>query len=1168
MEIRILKPRKALNKAFLKVKPNRTEIESFKTNLSQLLDRINDSESEEFHKNLVSDFLKDTYYKQNHFINTKGRNDLVIHNTNSASGAVGVIIEAKKPTNKAEMLTKEKVNVKAFQELVLYYLRERITQKNIEIKYLIATNINEWFIFDAMLFDRLFAQNKNLVKQFNDFEGGRLADTKTDFFYKQVAEPFIAEIKQDIEFTYFDIREYEKPLRNADKKDDNQLIALFKLLSPEHLLKLPFANDSNSLDKRFYGELLHIIGLTETKDGSKKLIERNKEGERNTGSFLENAIIQLDSLDKISRIENPSQFGANLQERLFNVGLELSITWINRILFLKLLEAQLITYHKGDKSYEFLSFDKIKDYDDLNSLFFQVLARRQNERNEDVKKVFAKVPFLNSSLFEPTEIEHTTLFISNLRNDKTLPIYSQTVLKDATGKKRTGNINPLEYLFDFLNAFDFTSEGSEEIQEDNKTLINASVLGLIFEKINGYKDGSFFTPGFITMYMCRETIRKAVIQKFNETKGWNCSDINTLYNKIDDQKEANKIINDIKICDPAVGSGHFLVSALNEIIAIKSDLKILQDREGKRLKEYHFEVVNDELIVTDEDGELFEYIPTNKEIQRIQETLFHEKQTIIENCLFGVDLNPNSVKICRLRLWIELLKNAYYKNDTELETLPNIDINIKCGNSLISRFTLDSDLKQALKKSASKWTIDSYRLAVDTYRNAQSKEQKREMERLINEIKTNFRSEISQNDPKVKRLRALNGELFSMTNQGQLFELSKKEKADWNAKVAKLTADTKKLEAEIEEIKSNKIYENAFEWRFEFPEVLDDNGDFVGFDVVIGNPPYISAWEMHVNDEKQREAIKNVLKNGAILTGHWDLYMAFILLSIEIGKANSYNTYIIPNPFLREKYAASIRKHLLDEMELHSVTLFETNNVFDEVARRTIIYLFKNAKNSKPDLSILETNSQEFKIDYKTTISKDEWRKSSDYRFNTSADNDIFTLLEKIETNSIRLGNICYINYGAQVSSKIKSGFKKAEVVGKVKAGNSKRFVEGKDVHRWELAYRDLWLDYRKNELYGPRFEELFETDKILVRKISDKGHRVAATYDNNGYYTDDGCVIAILFTSLDNILTEETYFDYEVTKLEYDLKFVLSQLISSITTFYFKNRFSTESLQGETSHT
>ena len=612
MEINRLKPRKALNKAFLKVKPNRTEIEGFKTNLIQLLDRINETESEEFHKNLVSDFLKDTYYKQNHFINTKGRNDLVIHNGDKAKSTVGVIIEAKKPNNKSEMVTTEKLNAKAFQELVLYYLRERITQNNLETRHLIITNINEWFIFDATTFDRLFAQNKKLVKQFNDFEGGRLADTKTDFFYKQIAEPFIADIKTEIEYTYFNLQEYQKPLRNDDKSDDNKLIALFKLLSPEHLLKLPFTNDSNSLDKRFYSELLHIIGLTETKVGGKKLIERSKPDERHTGTILENAIIQLDSLDKISRLDRQSQFGNNQQEKLFNVGLELSITWINRILFLKLMEAQLISYHKGDKSYSFLNLDKIKNYDDLNSLFFQVLARKYEERNEDVIKVFEKVPYLNSSLFEPTEIEQDTIFISNLRDDKTIPILSSTVLKNEQGKKRTGSLTTLQYLFEFLNAYDFSSEGSEEIQEENKSLINASVLGLIFEKINGYKDGSFFTPGFITMYMCRETIRRAVVQKFNETKQWKCQDLDELYNKIEDDKEANDIVNSLKICDPAVGSGHFLVSALNEMIAIKNDLKILQDREGKRLKEYQVEVVNDELIVTDEEGEIFD-LQSNKQ---------------------------------------------------------------------------------------------------------------------------------------------------------------------------------------------------------------------------------------------------------------------------------------------------------------------------------------------------------------------------------------------------------------------------------------------------------------------------------------------------------------------------------------------------------------------------
>ena len=265
MLLTLLKPRKALNKAFLKVKPNRTDIETFKTNLITLLDRTNDTESEEFHKNLVSDFLKKTYYDPLHFINTKGRNDLVIHNGPNANSTVGVIIEAKKPTNKAEMITTEKLNVKAFQELVLYYLRERITHKNLEVKHLVATNINEWFIFDATLFEKLFAKNKKMVKQFTDFESGRLTGTKTDFFYKEIAEPFIENITTEVAFTYFNIQDFQVTLRNADKADDNALISLFKLLSPEHLLKLPFTNDSNSLDKRFYSELLHIIGLTEKK---------------------------------------------------------------------------------------------------------------------------------------------------------------------------------------------------------------------------------------------------------------------------------------------------------------------------------------------------------------------------------------------------------------------------------------------------------------------------------------------------------------------------------------------------------------------------------------------------------------------------------------------------------------------------------------------------------------------------------------------------------------------------------------------------------------------------------------------------------------------------------------------------------------------------------------
>ena len=976
MNNQLVQPRKALNKAFLKIKPNRTDIERFKANLITVLDSCNAKESEEFHKNLASDFLKNTYYLPNHFINTKNRNDLVIHNGKDAKSTVGVIIEAKSPANKAEMIAVDKLNGKALQELVLYFLRERITHKNLEIKHLVVTNIYEWFIFDAQLFEKYFAQNKAFVKQFEDFEAKQLSGVKTDFFYKDIAKPYIETIKNEIEFTYFNFKEYDKAVRNDDKDDDKSLVALFKLLSPEHLLKLSFANDSNSLDKNFYSELLHIIGLTETKDGGKKLIQRHNAANRNGGSLLENAIVQIDSLDKIGRLKNAKQYGETYDERLFNVALELTITWVNRILFLKLLEAQLISYHKGDKSYSFLNETLINDYDKLNKLFFQVLAKKTADRTADVATIYAKVPYLNSSLFEPTDLEHDTLFISNLEDEIPLPVLATTVIKDIQGKKEKGTKNALNYFFSFLDAYDFASEGSEDIQEDNKTLINASVLGLIFEKINGYKDGSFFTPGFITMYMCKETIRRAVVQKFNETKGWTCETIIDIHNKIIDTKEANAIVNAIKICDPAVGSGHFLVSALNEIIVIKQDLGILQDAAGKKIRDYSIEIVNDELIVTDDDGIPFAYNPANKESQRIQETLFKEKETIIENCLFGVDINPNSVKICRLRLWIELLKNAFYKFPSsggvsegrggnfpssggvsegrggkfpsstgvsegrggkfptkggELETLPNIDINIKCGNSLISRFGLDTDLKKALQQS--KWNIESYKLAVATYRNAENKQQKREMECLIDDIKSNFRSEMAVNDPKKLKLEKQKGELFNYTQQVGLFERSKKEENDWNKKVNTLAADINTLETEMEAIKSNAIYENAFEWRFEFPEVLNDAGDFVGFDVVIGNPPYISAVNMKRDDITKKYF--NI--NYPLVTGTYDIYALFVALINKIGIKNANYSYIIPNKFLIAKYSELLLDDLIKTKSILNTINLSKQNIFEEAAVYPII---------------------------------------------------------------------------------------------------------------------------------------------------------------------------------------------------------------------------------------
>ena len=238
--------------------------------------------------------------------------------------------------------------------------------------------------------------------------------------------------------------------------------------------------------------------------------------------MLENTINVLRIRSKVGVEQAASDSPLQSNDLYFETALELCITWLNRLLFLKLLEGQLISYHKGDRAYTFLNSNRIEDFDELNELFFEVLALRVNERSPSVQAKFGNIPYLNSSLFEESDLERATIRINELKNRHDLPLYGATVLKGGSGKRLTGNKNTLTYLFEFLDAYDFSTEGSAEIQEQNKTIINASVLGLIFEKINGYKDGSFFTPGFITMYICRETIRRAVLRKFNDKYGWAC----------------------------------------------------------------------------------------------------------------------------------------------------------------------------------------------------------------------------------------------------------------------------------------------------------------------------------------------------------------------------------------------------------------------------------------------------------------------------------------------------------------------------------------------------------------------------------------------------------------------------------------------------------------------
>ena len=1001
MKLTIVSPGKSLSKAYLKQSLKRDQIELFKANLARMFERIRTDEHEEHLKNIVSDFLKDTWYKQTNEINTSGRADLAIHNGPTSTASVGVLIEVKRPTNKNEMISPERPNAKALHELLHYYMQERYVKDNKEIRRLIICNIHEWYIFDAVDFEKFFFNNPKLVKNYKEWNDGQLVSTNTDWFYQEIAKPFIEKEAYDLPCVYFDLRDYVgangvRPVTSATSTTgesfsplQKKLIALYKVLSPPHLLKQPFINDSNSLNREFYSELLHIIGLEEVKDKGKKLIRRKPEGSRNEGSLLENTCNFIKTRGRLSAISNLLQYGADTDEQCFSVALELCITWLNRLLFLKLLEGQLIAYHKGDRSYAFLNSSRIEDYDELNELFFEVLAVRVEERGDSVRSKFGAIPYLNSSLFEESDLERATIRINELKNRLELPLHGSTVLKLDNGKRRSGSMLTLAYLFEFLDAYDFGAEGRSDIQEQNKSIINASVLGLIFEKINGYKDGSFFTPGFITMYICRETIRRAVVSKFNEAYGWTCENFTDLYNSLDKItiKESNDTINSLRICDPAVGSGHFLVSALNEIIAVKSDLGILADKENKRLRGYGVTIDNDELIVTVDD-QIFDYNYRDAESQRVQETLFHEKETIIENCLFGVDINPKSVMICRLRLWIELLKNAYYRTTPNplldrkegafspsfsssppvlggagggkvfagkvLETLPNIDINIKCGNSLVSRFAISGNPNiPAANRKKLKELTDKYRELVWNYK--QSPSNKALLRKEIDGLKHSLENFGLPNDKDLKSLWLKKEELSVMT----LFGFSKKE-TEKRQKLHEQLADLERRFAEKEKL----VYHNAFEWRFEFPEVLDEEGEFVGFDAIIGNPPYIRQEAI----KEQKPAFVEMF--GSFFCGTADIYTYFYKTGLNLLKTGSTLCYIAPNKFMRAGYGKNTRDLLTTQAIPLMVLDFGDLPIFDEATTYPSIVMVQklglstvrpeSGKKSKTDVCTTPPQNSDF----------------------------------------------------------------------------------------------------------------------------------------------------------------------------------------------------------------
>ncbi|EPZ5669022.1 class I SAM-dependent DNA methyltransferase [Campylobacter coli] len=1015
---------------------------------------------------------------------------------------IQVIVEAKLPHSK-EFFSQSKSNCKALHECILYYLRER-KALNSSLKHIIITDFYRFYIFKADLFEELFNKNKYFKEAFENFESkNSLFKGNTDEFYKECekllsSEKYLDSITRkdlfdepSLKGVFIDI----KPILEQEKPSFSKLKPLFKIFHKDFLLSEFNPNDANSLNNAFYKELLYILGLCESKQNSKLIIAKSEESKEEQGTFY-------------------TAINSKLKEENFETILKLLILWLNRILFLKLIESNLVRFN-DDKNLKFLNFKKIPDFDKLSELFFEVLAKEKSTRK---KSEFAYLPYLNSSLFEKQSIENT-LEISSLSNDLKLFYYKNTVLKDDKCKAKKGQVGLLEYLFEFLDSFDFGSDDEQSEILSQKELISSSVLGNVFEKLNGYKEGSFYTPSFITSYMCKESITKVVLDKFNAQFDLDAKDISELRKSLrkEDKKAQKELLNSIKICDPAVGSGHFLVSALNVMLSIYDELNLFDE-------EFYLEVQNDEILITNHKGEFIEYkrpsTPKDK-AHLIQQELFHTKKDIIENNLFGVDINPNSCEITKLRLWIELLKHSFYQsfddgNYHDLKTLPNIDINIKCGNSLVSYFETGKSLSHYPNI---KERMGKYKRIVKDYKEGFYTDKSR-INQEIKNLKISFKNfcfadkfkkEMKSFNDKCEKYSKKYGNFLAVDDENlkffvsanlTLFDFDEKE-------AAKEFANLKKEYDSIFNLESN----HPFEWRFEFPEILDDDGNFKGFDLIIGNPPYI-------RQEELKELKSHLAKNYKVYKGTSDIYTYFYELGFNVLKdRGGVLSYITSNKYTRAGYGEALREFLLKNVKFLEYTDLNGIKVFDSATVDTSILCFEKSKSKDNKFKYLALSNEILKTcAYDIGLYKDfaEFSQNSLSKESfTFSDENTSALKAKIE----RIGTPLKEWYGLNINYGIKTGYNEAfiittekrnEILAKCKDEAEKertaklirKMLRGRDIKRYGYEWAGLWVinthnGYKNqngekveviNIEYYPSLKKHFDEFYPQLEKRTDKG--------------------------------------------------------------------------------
>ena len=733
----------------------------------------------------------------------------------------------------------------------------------------------------------------------------------------------------------------------------------------------------------------------------------------------------------------------------------------------------------GDKNYLSKLVDNYANNnrllsDVLEPLFFKTLNEKRNGDIADGKLgENIKIPYLNGGLFDKDRIDELDID------------FPYSYFKD---------------LMDFFSQYNFTID--ENDPDDSEVGIDPEMLGHIFENLlEDNKDkGAFYTPKEIVQYMCRQSVIQYL--KTHEPSDQYADAIEQLINDgvvspiLQSKSIATRFIQllkEVKVCDPAIGSGAFPMGILYVLYHAIHHLHSHAEPHGN-----------------------FDSTQT--------------KRDIIQNNIFGVDIEQGAVDIARLRFWLALVVDA-----DKPQPLPNLDYKITCGNSLLSRYPIDAPIENVFveynkgKKEDEKMTLAKYKELVSDYTNTSNHQTKELFRKTIEDIKCAFKTELSKQFK--EKLAKLRGKVIMLEAPTLFGERTKAEKAE----LKKLKEKLNIIEKEQEDIQTNKLYVDAFEWRFEFPQLLDDNGKFIGFDIIIGNPPYNELRDLGLS---MQTALKSSRYYDYAKGGRLNMFQFFYPLAINVARDNGIVSLITQNSILAEDSALGNRKLFFAQTDILSIDSFpERDNknlrVFESAKMSVCICILR--RNNHPNtcniipINVWHSRYMQDKHELNITVEEIMEMYPEDIIIPISS-NEKFSILKEIKKKSQYHINA---SAGEIDMTKYKSIFNTI--------GLGTRVITGAQIQRYyitstpsqgDVIYID---DSCKPQLSSKRKTEILQP-RIVLQRITgvDSKVRIIATLINGNMY----CANSTNYIANDENL---------------NIKYLLGVLNSSLVNFFIK---------------